>query len=105
MRSAADSISSNIAEGNSRSTTKGYISFLYNAQGSNSEVQTQLQLCVVHRYLTEEDIKKAKNISISIHKKLDGLIASLKRKEEQRLLAEKARKLREKELRGRKKID
>lgn len=74
LRRAADSISSNISEGNGRSTIKDYISFLYNAKGSTQEVQTQLHLCVAHGYLTEAEIRKARNLSISVRMKLIGLI-------------------------------
>ena len=82
LRSAADSISSNISEGSGRSSIRDYMNFLHNAKGSTLEVQTQLRLCVEHGYLTKDDIKKAKNLTISVRKKLIGLIGALKEKEE-----------------------
>ena len=41
MRRAAVSIPSNIAEGQSRNSTKEFIQFLSVAKGSNAELQTQ----------------------------------------------------------------
>lgn len=92
IRSAADSISSNISEGSGRSSIRDYINFLYNAKGSTQEVQTQLRLCVVHGYLTDDEVKKARNLAISVRKKLIGLIASLKRKDEEQQAAKKDNK-------------
>ena len=89
LRRAADSISSNIAEGSGRSSIKDDINFLHNAKGSNLEVQTQLRLCVRHGYLSEQDIRKAVNLSISVHKLLVGQIESLKRKDEEVRAAKK----------------
>lgn len=83
LRRAADSISSNIAEGKGRSSIKDYINFLHNAKGSNFEVQTQLRLCVGHGYLHEAEIRKAMNPSVSVYILLSKLIASLEKKDEE----------------------
>ena len=45
MRRAAVSIPSNIAEGAARNTRKEFVNFLYIAQGSASELETQLLIC------------------------------------------------------------
>lgn len=45
MRRAAVSIPSNIAEVNARGTNKEPVHFLYIAQGSRAELETQLELC------------------------------------------------------------
>jgi four helix bundle protein len=42
MRRAAVSIPSNIAEGAARNTHKEFVNFLYVAQGSASELETQM---------------------------------------------------------------
>ena len=44
MRRAAISIPSNIAEGSRRSSRKDYKNFLYNAFGSASELETQIEI-------------------------------------------------------------
>ncbi|HSW62048.1 MAG TPA: four helix bundle protein [Dissulfurispiraceae bacterium] len=44
MRRSATSIPANIVEGQSRNTTKDYLSYLYNARGSHAEIGYYLQL-------------------------------------------------------------
>lgn len=73
------SIPSNIAEGSGRNTTKEYIQFVYIAQGSASELETQLIIGKnlgffqnIDHYIEEINI---------IRKMLNGLINSLKKKE------------------------
>jgi four helix bundle protein len=46
MRRAVVSIPSNIAEGQSRNSDKEFANFLGIARGSNSELETQLQICI-----------------------------------------------------------
>ena len=57
MRRAAISIPSNIAEGFGRNSKKEYLQFLYIANGSVSELETQLMLCVRINYLKESEIQ------------------------------------------------
>ena len=57
MRRAAISIPSNIAEGFGRNSKKEYLQFLYIANGSVCELETQLTLCVRIGYLTETEIQ------------------------------------------------
>ena len=80
MRRAAVSIPSNIAEGNGRSSAKDYMNFLSIARGSNSELQTQLLLCVRFGYLSDEDIKSALAISYDVGRMLNALMEKLKNK-------------------------
>ena len=77
LRRAVISVPSNIAEGNSRHTTKEYVNFLSIARGSNSEVLTQLLICNRLGYLTEEQTCKAINLVEEISKMLNAMITKL----------------------------
>jgi len=79
LRRAAVSIPSNIAEGAARQTRKEYIQFLYYAQGSMSELETQLDLSNRLSYLTAESLTKIEDIRERVGKMLYGLIRKLKR--------------------------
>ncbi len=75
MRRCAVSIPSNIAEGSSRNNPKEFIQFLYIAQGSLSELDTQLLISIslgymVHYEPYEELIKQIRSM-------IAGLIKSL----------------------------
>lgn len=54
MRRAAVSIASNIAEGATRKNTKEYIQFLYVANGSLSELDTQMIIAERRKFLKPE---------------------------------------------------
>jgi four helix bundle protein len=58
LRRAAVSIPSNIAEGAARSTAKDKLRFLSMAQGSMSEVDTQLVISSRLGYLSEDNLSK-----------------------------------------------
>jgi len=58
MRRSAVSISSNIAEGRGRSSKKDFANFLYIAQGSLYELETQLTLAKELYKIEEEDLFK-----------------------------------------------
>ncbi len=77
IRRASVSISSNIAEGNSRRSKPDYLQFLKIARGSCAEVETQLMISRNLNYLNEEDYQKLNNNIIEISKMLNGLINSL----------------------------
>lgn len=77
IRRASVSISSNIAEGFERETTKEFIRFLYIAKGSAGEVRSQLYLAYDLKYISEQDLEKLKNEVTDISKLLSGLIKYL----------------------------
>jgi len=81
MRRCAISIPSNIAEGAARHTHKEFINFLHIAQGSLSELDTQLEiaqrLCFVDKAISVSINAKL----VETDKMLSGLIASLRIKE------------------------
>jgi four helix bundle protein len=72
MRRAGYSVSSNIAEGESRNSDKSFNQFLNISQGSLGELHTQTIICNRIGYLSENDsmqliseIKKIKTVSIN----------------------------------------
>jgi len=80
LRRAAVSIPSNIAEGAARKSTKEFLHFLSNAQGSASEVETEL--LIAHRlgYLQKETYAKLRASLDDIGRMLTGLTQHLQRK-------------------------
>ena len=54
LRRTVVSISSNIAEGSGRRTSKDFVSFLYNSMGSLKEVENQLIITKRLNYITEK---------------------------------------------------
>jgi four helix bundle protein len=78
IRRAAVSIPSNIAEGSSRNNTKEFIQFLFIANGSLSEIETQLEIASRLGYLTTFETLIV-NIKY-IRKLMGGLINVLKAK-------------------------
>ena len=77
MRRAAVSIPSNIAEGQGRKLTKEFLQFLSIANGSRTELETQLLLCVEIGYLSDSDITATWQTLQEVGKLLNALINSL----------------------------
>jgi four helix bundle protein len=78
IRRAAISIPSNLAEGAARKGNKEFKQFLNIAQGSISELDTQIELAVMLNYINEKQYNQLmKEISV-ISKMLYGLSRSLK---------------------------
>lgn len=78
MRRSAISIPSNIAEGKSRTSQKEFSYFLSIAQGSRSELETQIQLCEKIGYLNADEIKNALDLLTELEKMLVKLQATVK---------------------------
>ncbi len=74
MRRAAVSIPSNIAEGNGRKSLTDYARFLDIARGSEYELETQLQICIMLGYLTEKETANAFELITEVGKMLHTLI-------------------------------
>jgi len=78
IRRASISITSNIAEGFERETTKEFIRFLYIAKASSGEFRSQLYLASDLNYISKDEFERL-NLKVSeISKLIGGLIKYLK---------------------------
>ncbi len=77
MRRCAVSITSNIAEGFSRRTSKDKIQFYYIALGSVTELQNQLIIARDLKYISIDSFKELADQTIIVSKLINGLIKSL----------------------------
>ena len=82
---AAASVPANIVEGQSRQTTKEYIHFLYNARGSLEETRYHLLLAKDLELLDLDTYARLEEDYKAVSKMLNGLIQSLRRKEDRRI--------------------
>ncbi len=80
MQRAAVSVPSNIAEGHGRGGANEQLHFLNIANGSRTELQTQLFLCERLGYCTEEQIAPALALSEELGKMLYSFSETLKMK-------------------------
>lgn len=77
MRRAAVSIPSNIAEGQGRNSTKEYVKFLSFARVSQTELETQLEICLRLEYLSVSDAEVALGLCQEISKMLVTMMKKL----------------------------
>ncbi len=80
MRRAAVSIPSNIAEGYGRNTTRDYARFLGIARGSIYELETQMNICIMLGYISEQDASKAFDFCEEISRIIFAIIEKLNSK-------------------------
>ncbi|MEK7612218.1 MAG: four helix bundle protein [Patescibacteria group bacterium] len=78
MRRAAISLTSNIAEGFSRKSSKEKIQFYAITLGSNTELQNQLMLARDLGYIPPEQFHSIFQDIIRVHKLTNGLIRGLR---------------------------
>ena len=84
VRRAAVSVPSNIAEGQARFTTREFIHFISNAEGSTAEVDTQLVIAVELEFCKAAEAKSAFEAIVELRKMLNALRRTLQEKELQR---------------------
>jgi len=80
IRRCSVSISSNIAEGYARHSTREYVRFLYIAYGSLAELETQLLISKDLKYINYENFQKFILLHGDVERMLFALIKSLKEK-------------------------
>ena len=79
MRRCAISITSNIAEGFSRQSYKEKVQFYSIAQGSITELQSQMYVTKDVGYIKEERFQKIMEKTTKVHKIINGLIKGARR--------------------------
>jgi four helix bundle protein len=80
MRSAAVSISANIAEGQGRSTTKDFLRFLAMSRGSLRELDTYCEVSLLRRYASEQSLQNEYRLLEAVGQLHTALCAALRRK-------------------------
>jgi four helix bundle protein len=79
MRRCAISISSNIAEGFTRKSSKEKIQFYFMAKGSLTELNNQIIIARDIKYLTKDKFQEINDLLIVVHKLINGLIRNLRK--------------------------
>lgn len=77
IQRAASSVMHNIAEGFEARYNTEFVRFLKMARRSAGEVQSQLYLALDAGYITDEEIRKAYDLSVETKKLINGLITYL----------------------------
>jgi len=77
MRRSAISISSNISEGYSRRSKKGFLYFLNISRGSLSELNTQVLYSYKLNFLSKQDFVLLEGKLAEVDKVLNGLVKSI----------------------------
>ena len=83
MRRATVSVPSNIAEGAARQTRREFTNYLHIAQGSLSELDTQIEIASRLGYVDEKTQRSLDERMDRIDKTITGLIRHLKKKQMQ----------------------
>lgn len=80
MRRSAVSVPSNIAEGHARLNTNEFRQFLGIARGSNSELQTQLELAKALGYSDRTSVQSAEKLSHEVGRMLYSILATTQKR-------------------------
>lgn len=81
IRRAAQSVTSNIAEGFERGGNREFIQFLSDAKGSCGEVRDQLNTALDERYVSEAEFKRLYDLSIETSRLISGFMKYLQQSE------------------------
>jgi four helix bundle protein len=81
IRRAAQSVTSNIAEGFERGGNREFIQFLSNAKGSCGEVRDQLYTALDEQYLTEREFQDLYQLSVEVTRLISGFMKYLQESE------------------------
>ena len=73
------SVPSNIAEGSERSSEKDFLRFIEYAAGSNSELITQLKICIGAKRMDIDLAKKYLHEAEEIHSMIHGFMNNLRK--------------------------
>jgi four helix bundle protein len=80
VRRAAVSIPSNIAEGQTRASTREYLNYISMAQSSLAELETQLEIALRLSYIGASDLQSLLQTAGLLGRKLYALRNALERK-------------------------
>lgn len=80
MRMASVAIPSNIAEGQGRSSTKDFLRFISVSYGSLLELETQISISEMLKFLTSEEAKLLLEKCAEVGRIVNGLRVSLEKK-------------------------
>lgn len=81
IRRAAQSVTSNIAEGHERGGNREFLQFLWIAKGSAAEVQDQLYAAIDEGYIDQHGFDTAYALAAKTSRLIGGLIAYLQNSE------------------------
>lgn len=81
IRRAAQSVTSNIAEGFEREGNREFIQFLSNAKGSCGEVRDQLYTALDERYIVEKDFNDLYAMARDVSRLISGFMKYLQQTE------------------------
>jgi four helix bundle protein len=81
IRRAAQSVTSNIAEGFERGGNREFIQFLSDAKGSCGEVRDQLYIALDENYVSQAEFNQLCNIAIETSRLISGFMKYLQQSE------------------------